>query len=71
MQIVETIREQEAGMPAVEVCRLYGPGPFALFKLKAKYGGLKVLEAIRLKAQKEEHARRGTKPSPCIARTIS
>lgn len=38
-QIIGMIKEQEAGLPTVEVCRKHGLSPATFYKLKAKYGG--------------------------------
>ena len=49
-QIIGMIKEQEAGMPTAEVCRRHGLSTATFYKLKAKYGGMEVSEAARLKA---------------------
>jgi hypothetical protein len=36
------IKEQEAGMPTAEVCRMHGLSPASFYKFKAKYGGMNV-----------------------------
>ncbi|MBB3268330.1 uncharacterized protein (DUF2384 family) [Azospirillum sp. OGB3] len=41
--------EQEAGRPTAEVCRTHGISEATFFRWKAKYGGLEVSEAKRLK----------------------
>ncbi len=51
------IKEQEAGMPTTEVCRRHGLSPATFYKLKAKYGGMEVSEAARLKALEDENAK--------------
>ncbi|MEC7795283.1 MAG: IS3 family transposase [Pseudomonadota bacterium] len=56
-QIIGMIKEQEAGMPTAEVCRRHGLSPSTFYKLKAKYGGLEVSEAARLKALEDENAK--------------
>ncbi len=56
-QIIGMIKEQEAGMPTTEVCRRHGLSPSTFYKLKAKYGGLEVSEAARLKALEDENAK--------------
>jgi putative transposase len=38
-QIIGMIKEQEAGLPTVEVCRKHGLSTATFYKLKAKYGG--------------------------------
>ncbi|EIE52997.1 hypothetical protein C357_00744 [Citreicella sp. 357] len=49
-QIIGIIKEQEAGMPTAKVCRRHGLSTATFYKLKAKYGGMEVSEAARLKA---------------------
>lgn len=49
-QIIGMIKGEEAGMPTAKVCRRHGLSIATLYKLKAKYGGMEVLEAARLKA---------------------
>ena len=49
-QIITILREQEAGGRTEEVCRRHGISSATLYKWKAKYGGLEVSDARRLKA---------------------
>ena len=56
-QIIGMIKEQEAGMATAEVCRRHGLSPATFYKLKAKYGGMEVSEAARLKALEDENAK--------------
>jgi len=51
------IKEQEAGMPTAEVCRRHGLSTATFYKLKAKYGGLEVSEARRLRLLEEENSK--------------
>ena len=44
-------------MPTVEVCRRHGLNAATFYKLKAKYGGMEVSEAARLKALEDENAK--------------
>ena len=55
-QIIGILREQEAGASTVEVCRKHGISDATFYK-KARYGGLEVSEAKRLKALEDENAR--------------
>jgi putative transposase len=48
-QIIAILREQEAGAKTVEVCR-HGIRDATFYKWKAKYGGMEVSDARRLKA---------------------
>lgn len=56
-QIIAILREQEAGVSTAEVCRRHGVSSAACYKWKAKFGGLDVSEAKRLKALEDENAR--------------
>jgi putative transposase len=51
------LREQEAGVPTAEVCRKHGVSAATFYKWKAKFGGLDVSEARRLKALESENSR--------------
>ena len=54
-QIIAVLREQEAGARTGEVCRRHGLSSATLYKWKAKYGGLEVSDARRLKALEDEN----------------
>lgn len=56
-QIIGMIKEQEAGMATAEVCRRHGLSPATFYKLKAKYGGLDVSDAQRLRALEDENGK--------------
>ena len=56
-QINAILREQEAGVPVTELCRKHGLSSPTFYKWKAKYGGLDVSEARRLKALEDENGR--------------
>ncbi len=56
-QIVTAIKEHEAGTPTQELCRRLGIGAQTLYRWKAKYGGLEVSEARRLKIVEDENRR--------------
>lgn len=56
-QVIEMIREQEAGMATTEVCRKHGLSPATFYKLKAKFGGMELSDARRLKALEDENAK--------------
>ena len=51
------LREQEGGMKTADVCRKHGISSATLYAWKAKYGGMDVSEARRLKALEEENAK--------------
>jgi putative transposase len=54
-QIIAVLREQEAGMKTADVCRNHGISDATFYKWKAKYGGLEVSEAKRLRALEDEN----------------
>lgn len=56
-QIIAVLKEQEAGMATADVCRRHGIGSATFYKWKAKYGGLEVSDARRLRSLEEENAR--------------
>jgi len=56
-QISGVLREQEAGAKAADLCRKYGISEATFYNWKAKYGGMDVSEAKRLKALGEENAK--------------
>tara|TARA_R100000789_G_scaffold13076_1_gene16798 strand:+ start:6104 stop:6367 length:264 start_codon:yes stop_codon:yes gene_type:complete len=56
-QIIGMIKEHEAGMPTAEVCRRHGLSTATFYKLQAKYGGMELSEAARLKALEDENAK--------------
>ena len=56
-QIIGVLREQEAGARTEGVCRRHGISPTTFYKWKARYGGLEVSEARRLKALEDENRR--------------
>ena len=56
-QIIAILREQETGVPVADLCRKYGLSSPTFYKWKAKYGGLDVSEARRLRALEDENAK--------------
>ena len=56
-QIIAILQEQEAGSPTADVCRKHGVSSATFYKWKAKFGGLDVSDAKRLKALEEENAK--------------
>jgi putative transposase len=56
-QIIGVLREQEAGAKTAEVCRKHGVSEASFYKWKAKYGGLEVSEAKRLRGLEDENGR--------------
>ena len=56
-QIIGLLLPQEAGGSTAEVCRKHGISDATFYKWKARYGGLEVSEARRLKALEDENGR--------------
>nr|WP_152338434.1 IS3 family transposase [Pseudorhizobium flavum] len=56
-QIIGILKEHEAGMPVSELCRKHGVSDASIYKWKAKYGGMDVSEAKRLKTLEDENAK--------------
>ena len=56
-QIIGMIKEHEPGMPTAEVCRKHGLSPATFYKLKARFGGMEVSDAARLRALEDENAK--------------
>ena len=56
-QIIAILAEQERGVPTGDVCRKHGVSSATFYKWKAKYGGLDVSDARRLKALEQENSR--------------
>jgi putative transposase len=54
-QIIGILREQEAGTKTADVCRRHGISEATFYAWKAKFGGLDVSEARRLKALEDEN----------------
>ncbi len=56
-QIIGILREQEAGAKVADLARKYAVSEATLYNWKAKFGGMDVSEAKRLKALEEENAK--------------
>ena len=56
-QIIGVLREAEAGAKAADLARRHGVSEATLYNWKAKYGGLEVSEAKRLRALVDENGR--------------
>ncbi len=56
-QIIAILAEQERGMATAEVCRRHGISSATFYKWKAKFGGMDVSDARRLKVLETENAR--------------
>lgn len=56
-QIISILKEHEAGVPVSDLCRKHGVSDASIYKWKAKYGGMDVSEARRLKSLEDENAK--------------
>jgi len=56
-QIIGILKEQEAGMPTAEVCRKHGISSATFYKYKARFGGLEISDARKLRALEDENAK--------------
>ena len=56
-QIIGVLREAEAGAKVADVLRKYGISEATFYNWRAKYGGMTVSEAKRLKELELENAR--------------
>lgn len=56
-QIIAILTEQERGLGTAEVCRKHGISAGTFYKWKAKFGGMDVSEARKLKALETENGR--------------
>jgi putative transposase len=56
-QIIGILREHETGATTAEVCRRHGISDATFYKWKAKYGGMEVSDAKKLKGLEDENRR--------------
>lgn len=56
-QIIGALKEVDAGAKVDEVCRRLGISPVTFYRWRAKFGGMDVSEAKRLKALEDENRR--------------
>lgn len=56
-QIIGILREREAGMKTADVCRKHGISEATFYKDKAKFGGMAVSDARKLKVLEDENAK--------------
>ena len=54
-QIIQILKEAEAGMPVADVCRKHGVSDASFYTWRRKYGGMNVSEVKRLKHLEEEN----------------
>jgi len=56
-QIIAVLKEADGGMKVADLCRKYGISDATYYNWKAKFGGMTVSEAQRLKALEAENAK--------------
>ena len=56
-QIIGILKEADAGLKTGELCRRYGISDATYYNWKAKYGGMNISEAKKLKVLEEENRR--------------
>jgi len=56
-QIIRVLKEAEAGVKVTDLVRKHGISEQTLYRWKAKYGGMSVNEARRLKQLEDENRR--------------
>ena len=56
-QIIAVLREHEAGMKTADLARKHGISEATLYNWKAKFGGLDVSDAKRLRALEDENSK--------------
>ncbi len=56
-QVIAVLREHEAGAKPADLCRKYGMSEATLYNWKARFGGMDVSDAKRLKALEDENAK--------------
>jgi putative transposase len=56
-QIIGMIKEQEAGIPTLEVCRKHALSTATFYKLRAKYGDMEVSDAHSLGQLEDENGK--------------
>jgi putative transposase len=56
-QIIGVLREHEAGAKAADLARKHGVSEATLYNWRAKYGGMDVSDAKRLKTLEDENAK--------------
>lgn len=56
-QILEILKQAEAGVPVPELCREHGMSSATFYKWRAKYGGMDASLMGRLKELEEENRR--------------
>lgn len=56
-QIIAILKESESAIPTPDLCRRHGISEGTFYRWKAKFGGMEVTDAARLKALEDENRR--------------
>ncbi len=56
-QIIGILKEHEAGISVSDLCRKHGVSDASIYKWKAKFGGMDVSEAKKLRGLEEENSK--------------
>jgi len=56
-QIIQMLKEQEAGEKTADLCRRYGISQGTFYKYKSKYGGMEPSDAARLRTLEAENGK--------------
>src|ERR1700742_2291996 len=56
-QIIGILKEHEAGVSVADLCRKHGVSDASIYKWKARFGGMDVSEAKRLRALEDENGK--------------
>jgi putative transposase len=54
-QIIGILKQAQAGMKIVDLCRIHGISDATFYNWRTKYGGMEVSDAKRLKQLEEEN----------------
>jgi len=54
-QIINVLKEQQAGVPVADLCRKHGISDATFYTWRTKYGGIEVSDARKLKVVEEEN----------------
>ncbi|MGY3412833.1 putative transposase [Bradyrhizobium sp. GM5.1] len=57
-QIIGILKEHEAGISVADLCRKHGVSDASIYKWKARFGGMDVSEAKRLRSLEDENTKR-------------
>jgi putative transposase len=70
-QIIGILKEHEAGVTVSDLCRKHGVSDASIYKWKAKFGGMDVSEARRLRALEDENAKLKRMPADAMLDNVA